>query len=185
MSLEPDQIERERAVWRSLPRDRPARIERPGPGQESVWDYPRPPRVEPVGHCIRVEFAGVVLAESSRALRALETASPPAYYLPPRDVRTEFLIAGEHSTLCEWKGVARTHSVRVGDRLAQDAVWSYPDPDPAFAQLRNYLAFNASKLDTCTVGPWRVTPQPGGYYGGWITPDIVGPFKGAPGSERW
>lgn len=185
MSLEPDQIERERAVWRSLPRDRPARIERTGPGQESVWDYPRPPRVEPVGHCIRVEFAGVVLAESSRALRALETASPPAYYLPPQDVRSEFLIASEHSTLCEWKGVARYRSVRVGDRLAQDAVWFYPDPDPAFAQLRNTLAFNASKLDACTVGPWRVTPQPGGYYGGWITPDIVGPFKGAPGSERW
>lgn len=185
MPLEPDEIERERAYWRHVPRTRPTRIEIPGPGQESVWDYPRPPRIEPVRTCIRVEYAGILLARSFCAIRVVETASPPAYYLPPQHVRSEFLVGGGDSALCEWKGVAQYRSVRVGDRLAQDAVWTYPEPDPAFAQLRGYLAFNASRLDACYVGPWRVTPQPGPYYGGWITPDIVGPFKGIAGSESW
>ena len=164
---------------------RPARIEDPGPGQESVWDYPRPPRVEPVSERIRVEFGGVVLADTVRAYRVIETASPPVYYLPPEDVQTEYLERSARSTVCEWKGTARYRSVRVGDRFARDAAWSYPEPNGAYEAIRGYLAFYAGKMDACYVGEHRVTPQPGRFYGGWITPDVVGPFKGEPGTEMW
>lgn len=180
-----DDIERQREYWRRLPRKRPAQIERPGPGQESVWDYPRPPRVERVPERVRVELAGEVLAESQDALRVCETASPPAYYLPAADVRTEWLEASDLTSLCEWKGVAHYWSARVGKRLAAEAAWSYPDPDPDYAGLRDHFAFFAGRVDACRVGDARATPQPGGFYGGWITPDLVGPFKGEPGSQGW
>ena len=164
---------------------RPARIEDPGPGQESVWDYPRPPRVEPVSERIRVEFGGIALADTVRAYRVIETASPPVYYLPPEDVQTQYLEPSARSTACEWKGTARYRSVRVGDRFARDAAWSYPEPNGAYEAIRGYLAFYAGKMDACYVGEHRVTPQPGRFYGGWITPDVVGPFKGEPGTEMW
>ena len=164
---------------------RPVEIQVPGPGQESVWDYPRPPRVEPVARRIRVEFGGIVLAETDAAFRVLETASPPVYYLPPADVRTEYLEPSPRSTICEWKGLANYRSVRVGERFAEDAAWSYPQPNPGYEAIRDYLAFYAGKMDACTVGGVRVTPQPGRFYGGWVTPDIVGPFKGEPGTEMW
>jgi uncharacterized protein (DUF427 family) len=177
--------EREREIWRNVARERPSRIARPGPGQESVWDYPRPPRVEPVAKRIRVEYAGVVIADTERAQRVLETAGPPVYYLPPDDVRVDLLTPGSNTTLCEWKGRARYWSLRVGVHGAEDAAWSYPDPDPAYAVIRDALAFHAGRVDACYVAGQRVTPQPGEYYGGWITSDISGPFKGIPGSERW
>ena len=180
-----DEIECERRRWRSVVRTRPERIAVPGPGQESVWDYPRPPRLERVTRRVRVEFGDVVLAGSDRALRVCETSSPPAYYLAPEDVRGDLLEPCEHSTLCEWKGVAKYWSVRVGNRVAREAAWSYPDPDPAYAALRHYFAFHAGRVDTCSVGDVRVSPQPGGFYGGWITPELVGPFKGEAGSEGW
>jgi len=166
-------------------RKRPAQIDPPGPGQESVWDYPRPPRVEPVTQRIRVELGGIVLAESVRAYRIIETASPPVYYLPPGDVRTEYLEPSPRSTFCEWKGRAKYWSVRVGDRFAEDAAWSYPEPEAGYEAIRNYIAFYAGKMDACYVGEYRARPQPGEYYGGWITPDVVGPFKGEPGTEAW
>ena len=140
---------------------RPVEIQVPGPGQESVWDYPRPPRVEPVARRIRVEFGGIVLAETVAAFRVLETASPPVYYLPPADVRTEYLEPSPRSTICEWKGVANYWSVRVGDRFAEDAAWRYPEPNPGYEPIRDHLAFYAAKMDTCTVGGVRVKPQPG------------------------
>ena len=180
-----DEIERERLHWRNAVRVRPERIAVAGPGRESVWDYPRPPRLERVSARVRVEFAGVVLAESDRALRVCETSSPPAYYVPPEDLRRDLLEPSEHSSLCEWKGVAQYWSVRVGDRVSHDAAWCYPDPDPTYAALRHHLAFHAGRVDRCSVGGVRVTAQPGGYYGGWITPDLLGPFKGEAGSERW
>jgi uncharacterized protein (DUF427 family) len=164
---------------------RPVEIQVPGPGQESVWDYPRPPRVEPVARRIRVEFGGIVLAETDAAFRVLETASPPVYYLPPADVRTEYLEPSPRSTVCEWKGVANYRSVRVGDRFVEDVAWSYPEPNPGYEAICDYLAFYAGKMDACYVGGVRVTPQPGRFYGGWITPDVVGPFKGEPGTEMW
>ncbi len=185
MSEIPPELRAKVERLRSLDRERPPLIEPPGPGQESVWAYPRPPRVEPEARPVRVAFGGVVVAESECALRVLETAGPPAYYLPPDDVRTEYLTPSERTTLCEWKGPARYWSVRVGDRTAEDAAWSYPEPWDGYEAIREYVAFNASRMDACFVGPHRVVPQPGAYYGGWITPEVVGPFKGAPGSERW
>ncbi len=181
----PDDIGREREKWRTFPRKRPARIETPGPEQESVWDYPRPPRVEVVSSRVRVEFGGILLAESLRAFRVLETSSPPVYYLAPQDIHMEYLDPIEGSSLCEWKGLARYWSVRVRDRMADRVAWSYPDPDHGYEVIKDHLAFYAGKMDACYVGDRRVTPQPGLYYGGWVTPDVVGPFKGEPGTEEW
>lgn len=185
MDSRDEDLEKEREFWRQLPRRKPPEIVRPGPGQESVWDYPRPPRVEAVARRVRVEFAGVTLANSTRAVRVLETASPPVYYVPPEDVRTEFLQPSAGNTLCEWKGLARYWTVRVGERVAPRAAWSYPDPDPDFRRIKDHLAFYPSKMDVCMVGDQRAAAQAGDFYGGWITPEIVGPFKGEPGTEDW
>ncbi len=185
MSDLPEQHKRERDKWRNLKRSRPTQIEVPSPGQESVWNYPRPPRVEPVEQRIRVEFGSIVLAESLNSYRVVETAGPPVYYLPPTDVRMQYLERSSHSTLCEWKGVGQYWSVRFGQQLAENAAWSYPNPWEGYETIQDYIAFNASKMDACYVGSYRVTPQPGDYYGGWITPNIVGPFKGEPGTEQW
>lgn len=181
--LDPHADEREK--WRAFPRERPACIETPGPGQESVWDYPRPPRLEPVQQRVRVEFGGIVLADSTRAWRVCETSSPPVYYIPRADVQTQYLEPYEEPSFCEWKGVATYWNVRVGDRAAERVAWSYETPDEGYGPIQGHLAFYAGKMDACYVGEDRVTPQPGEYYGGWITPDIVGPFKGVPGSSRW
>ncbi len=183
--MDPADIERERQKLRSAPRSRPAHIPRAKPGEESVWDYPRPPRVEPAAQRIRVEFGGEIVADSTRGQRVLETAGPPVYYFPPEDVRRELLLASPGETPCEWKGLASYFSLCVAGRTAERAVWCYPDPDPAYASLRGALAFHAGRVDACFVGDTRVTPQPGEYYGGWITPGILGPFKGEPGSESW
>jgi uncharacterized protein (DUF427 family) len=160
---------------------KPHRIE-PGPGQESVWDYPRPPRVEDTSQHIRVIFNGVLLAETRRAKRVLETGHPPVYYIPPEDVRLAYLRPTARRTMCEWKGQARYYTVRVGDKEASNAAWSYPTPTPAFASIRDCVAFYAHRMDVCTVDGERVQPQPGDFYGGWITRDIVGPSKGLAGS---
>jgi uncharacterized protein (DUF427 family) len=160
------------------------RIE-PGPGQESVWDYPRPPRVEPVARHIQVVFDDVVIADTHRARRVLETSHPPTYYIPPDDVRMEHLAQTARSSWCEWKGQARYYTVRVGDRTARDAAWAYPSPAPGFEEIRDHLAFYPAKMDACYVDGERVQPQPGGFYGGWITADVVGPFKGGPGTSGW
>ena len=161
----------------------PRRIE-PGPGQESVWDYPRPPRVEPSRKPIRVAFHGQEIARSDRAIRVLETAGPPTPYLPPDDVRTDLLVPVDRTTVCEWKGVARYFDVIVADRRARQAAWAYPQPDPGYEELAGYLSFYPRRVECC-LGDERVRPQPGGYYGGWITSEIVGPFKGEPGTENW
>lgn len=181
MGVDPE----DRARWRALARGRPARIPPAGAGRESVWEYPRPPRIEPDARRVRVEHAGVTVADTRRALRVLETSSPPTFYLPPADVRSGLLEPSAHTTFCEWKGVARHWSLRIGDRLVENAAWSYPDPDPEYAALRDRLAFYPARVDACWVGDARVAAQPGGFYGGWITPEIVGPFKGAPGTEHW
>lgn len=166
-------------------RSRPEHAEKPGPGQESVWDYPRPPRVEPVSKPVRIELGGVILAGTTRALRVLETASPPVYYIPPVDVRTEFLAPSRSRTVCEWKGTAGYWSIRVGNEFVADVAWSYEHPSRGYEAIRGYLAFYPAKVDACYVGDERVTPQKGGFYGGWITPSVAGPFKGEPGTEGW
>ena len=180
-----DEIHREVNKWRGSKRERPERVGIPGPGQESVWDYPRPPLVERVDRRVRVELAGIVLADSGEAYRVLETASPPTYYIPPTDVRSGHLEPSEHSTLCEWKGTARYWSIRVGDRLVENGAWSYRNPLDGYEVIQDFLAFFAGKVDACYVADQRVIPQAGGYYGGWVTPNIVGPFKGDPGTESW
>lgn len=157
----------------------------PGPGQESVWDYPRPPRAEPVASTVRVVLGGVVVAESSRAIRVLETSHPPGYYLPIEDWRPGALAPTAGSSVCEWKGVATYWDVTGDDRTVPAAAWGYPDPTPGFASIADCVSVYPGRMDRCEVGGVTVVPQPGEFYGGWITPDIVGPFKGGPGTWGW
>lgn len=160
------------------------RIE-PGPGQESVWDYPRPPRLEDSDKHIKIIFNGEVIAETRRAKRVLETSHPPVYYIPLEDVRQEFLSRTPRQTVCEWKGAASYYTLTVGDKSLPNVAWYYPDPTPAFAGLKNYVAFYPGKMDACYVNDEKIQAQPGDFYGGWITKDIVGPFKGGAGTMGW
>lgn len=155
------------------------------PGQESVWDYPRPPRVEETHRRLQIVFNGAVIAETQRAWRVLETSHPPVYYLPPEDVQTQYLIRTTDRSYCEWKGSAGYYTLTVGDRTVPNAAWFYPDPAPNFAPIRGYIAFYPGKMDTCTVDGEVVQAQPGDFYGGWITREIVGPFKGSAGTMGW
>jgi uncharacterized protein (DUF427 family) len=162
----------------------PQRIQ-PGPGQESVWDYPRPPRVEDSARHIQVILNGVMIADSTRAKRVLETSHAPTYYLPLEDVRLEHLAPSPRRTICEWKGQAVYFTVTVAERSVENAAWSYPEPTGPFAAIRDHIAFYPHEMDACLVDGERAAPQPGGFYGGWVTSDIVGPFKGGPGSLGW
>ena len=157
----------------------------PGPGQESVWDYPRPPRVEPVPERIRVVVDGVAVADTTRAVRVLETAGAPVYYLPREDVRMDLLRASGSATSCEWKGGASYWSYESGERRILDVAWSYERPNAGFETIAGHLAFYAGRVDEAWVGDERATPQPGGFYGGWLTGRITGPVKGEPGSLGW
>lgn len=157
----------------------------PGPGQESVWDYPRPPRLEETDERVKVVFGGVTLAYTARAKRVLETSHPPVYYIPPEDIRTEYLTLARGTSFCEWKGAARYYDVSTEERMERRAAWFYPDPVPAYRDLKHYVAFYPSLMDACWVGGKKVRAQEGDFYGGWITSDIVGPFKGGPGTWSW
>ncbi len=158
----------------------------PGPGQESVWDYPRPPRIERVGLALRVESGGRAIAHASGGWRILETSHPPVYYLPPDAVTAGLLRQNDRTSFCEFKGTARYWDLMDGDRIvARDVGWSYPLPAPAYAALADHVAFYASRVDACYVGEERVAPQAGDFYGGWITSAVVGPFKGAAGTWGW
>ncbi len=163
---------------------KPQRIE-PAHGQESVWDYPRPPRLEETNKHIQIIFNGVIIADTHHAKRVLETSHPPSYYIPPEDIKMEYFIPSLQSSFCEWKGSAGYYTIRVSDKEIQNAAWFYPNPTPAFASLENHVAFYAHLMDACYVDGEKVQPQPGNFYGGWITSDIVGPFKGIPGSWGW
>jgi len=155
------------------------------PGEESVWTYPRPPRLEPVRQRLRVVLGGVVIAETEAGYRVLETSHPPTYYLPPGDIAAGALVNPRRGGICEWKGQARLFDVQGGGKVASGAAWTYPDPTPGFRPIAGYVAFYAGPMEACFVGPDQVTPQPGAFYGGWITPGIVGPFKGGPGTMGW
>jgi uncharacterized protein (DUF427 family) len=155
------------------------------PGQEWVWDYPRPPRLERVERLVRVVAGGVEIARSQRALRVLETSHPPVYYLPPEDVRMDVLRPGSGSSFCEWKGSASYYDLVVDKMRVAKVAWSYAKPSAPYEALAGYLAFYPGKVDACYVGDERVQPQPGDFYGGWITSEIVGPFKGAAGTSFW
>ena len=157
----------------------------PGPGQESVWDYPRPPALEPVAERVRVVFNGVTVADTTSALRILETSHPPTYYIPPEDVATEYLLPSLRSTGCEFKGRAVYYSIEVDGRREEDAAWAYPRPTARYAELKDHVAFYPSRMDACWVGEERVREQEGDFYGGWITSRVVGPFKGGAGTWGW
>ncbi len=155
------------------------------PGEESVWDYPRPPRVEPVRERITIRLGGVVIADTTDAVRVLETSHPPVYYLPTGAFADGALVPTEGSSFCEFKGAAAYFDVHGGTQVVRRAAWTYPRPERGYEQLANRVAVYAGDMDACTVGDEQVTPQPGRFYGGWITSRIRGPFKGVPGSLGW
>lgn len=147
--------------------------------QENVWEYPRPPALETVPQTIKIVHRGEVIALTSHAMRILETSHPPTYYIPPQDVKA-VLLPHPRRSFCEFKGNA--YYWHLG---AEPVAWSYPHPEPRYAALAGYFAFYASRVDECWVGDERVIPQQGDFYGGWLTSNLVGPFKGGPGSALW
>lgn len=155
------------------------------PGQESVWDYPRPAISERTSRHLQIVHRGVVVADTTRGIRVLETSHPPTYYFPASDVAPGVLQPADGETLCEWKGEARYFDVVVGGDALVRAAWSYPASTAPFAQIRDHVAFYAAPFEACFVDGERVTPQPGGFYGGWITSHVAGPFKGSPGTRFW
>ncbi len=155
------------------------------PGQESVWSFPRPAIAEPTSAHIVIEHAGVTVADTRAAIRTLETSHPPSYYIPRTDIRDGVLRRAEGSSFCEWKGAAVYWDVVIGDIVLPRIGWSYPTPTASFAMLKDHVAFYAAPFDRCSVDGETVVPQPGGFYGGWITSAFAGPFKGIPGSRLW
>lgn len=158
---------------------------KPKAGQESVWDYPRPPRLEPTSRRLRVEFGGEVIAETTRAVRILETSHPPTYYIPSEDVRPEFFKPASGSSFCEFKGEASYFDLVVGEQRSPAAAWTYLSPSRRYPELAGKVSFYAGRVDACFVDGERVEPQQGDFYGGWATADVVGPFKGGPGTWGW
>lgn len=152
---------------------------------ESVWDYPRPPRIEPCRRRVRVVHDGRGIVDSTNALRVLETSHPPGIYVPPRDVAPGALEPSSTRTLCEFKGEAVYWSLRDGARLLPDVAWSYPRPRPGFEEIGGFVSFYPARVEACYLDDERVRPQEGDFYGGWITSDITGPFKGGPGTLGW
>ena len=150
-----------------------------------MWGYPRPAIAEPTDRRIRIEHLGQVVADTKAAWRTLETSHPPTYYIPPSDIASKLLEANTRRSICEWKGQARYWDVVIGDTRLEAVAWSYPEPTPAFEPIRDHLAFYPDPFDRCLVDGEIVTPQPGGFYGGWITSREAGPFKGIPGSRFW
>ncbi|MBX9931752.1 MAG: DUF427 domain-containing protein [Methylobacterium sp.] len=156
-----------------------------GPSEESVWNYPRPPRLELVTQRLRVVLDGRDVAATMAGFRVLETSHPPTYYFPPADLAADLLGPPRKAGICEWKGRAVLFDLDTGSRRIEGAAWAYPDPTPGFLAIAGYIAFYAGPMDGCFVGGVPVLPQPGGFYGGWITPSIRGPFKGGPGTMGW
>jgi uncharacterized protein (DUF427 family) len=163
---------------------RPERVQ-PSAGEESVWDYPRPPALELTTAHLEVVLGGVTIADTWRAYRVLETSHPPNYYFPPDDVLAGAVTPADGSSFCEWKGRAHYFDAYGGDRVSPRAAWGYDAPSERFGAIRGYVAFYPGLVDACFVDGERVVPQPGGFYGGWVTSKVVGPFKGGPGTRGW
>jgi len=157
----------------------------PRPGQESVWDYPRPPRLEAVRKQVEVIFGGQTIALTLEPMRVLETSHPPVYYLPRNSIVPGVLVPTDRTTFCEFKGVASYFTVVQGGHFEPDAAWTYEEPVSDYEAMAGHVSFYPGRMDTCLVDGDFVQGQPGGFYGGWVTSDIAGPFKGAPGSEGW
>ena len=156
-----------------------------GPGQESVWSFPRPAIAQPSDARVVIEHAGIVVADTRASIRTIETSHPPSYYIPRADITAGVLRRTTGSSFCEWKGAAQYWDVVIGDIVLPRVGWRYPSPTPGFAALRDHVAFYAAPFDRCSVDGETVVPQPGVFYGGWITRAFTGPFKGAPGSQGW
>ena len=161
---------------------RPLQLKR---GQESVWDYPRPPRLERSSRHLEVFYNGRIIADTKRAYRILETSHPPVYYFPPQDIDTRFFHPSPGTSYCEWKGQASYVAVSFGGKCTDHAAWTYENPKDPYQDIAGYYAFYPGLMDRCLVDGEVVKAQAGDFYGGWITRDIVGPFKGGPGSRRW
>lgn len=159
--------------------------ERPTPGQESVWDFPRPAIAEACPARVVIEHRGTIVADTTTSIRTLETSHPPSYYIPKTDITPGLLRQVAGSSFCEWKGTAVYYDVEVDGVVLSRVGWSYPDPSSAFQSLRDHVAFYAAPFDRCSVDGETVRPQPGAFYGGWITDRLAGPFKGIPGSRGW
>lgn len=158
----------------------------PKKGQESVWDYPRPPKLERTAEHLKIIVNNIEIASTNQAYRVLETSHPPVYYLPKADIKMEYLLRVPHkSSFCEFKGTASYWCLEIGDQIVDNIAWSYPKPNKRFLPIKDYLAFYASKVDACYVNDEQVQAQAGDFYGGWITKDIVGPFKGGSGTWGW
>lgn len=170
-------------MWKYTGQQRPSFANEPGAGQESVWDYPRPPAIRPDEREVVVAAGGRDIARSRSAVRVCETASPPTFYLPPDDILPGALVAAGGQSYCEWKGAASYFSL-ADDTSGAPVAWCYANPTPAFAALRDWLCFYPDRVE-CFVAGERVGPQTGGFYGGWVTDEIVGPWKGEPGSGGW
>ena len=153
--------------------------------RESVWDYPRPASCERFEGRLKVIVHSVVLADTIKGYRTLETSHPPSYYFPPGDVAMDQLVANGYRTFCEWKGEARYFDLHSDGQIIRNVAWSYPQPSAAFEHIRDHLSFYASRVEACYVNDERVQAQEGDFYGGWITANLVGPFKGAPGTTGW
>ena len=154
-------------------------------GTESVWDYPRPPRLEAFDGIVKVISKGIIIAESSQSYRILETSHPPVFYIPKEDIEMKYLKQIDKTTYCEYKGDASYWNLVINGEVIPEAAWSYESPVPAYGAITGYLAFYAEKVDACYVNDEKVQPQEGGYYGGWVTSKIEGPFKGKKGTENW
>lgn len=179
-----DHVHSARNGWRYYGQERPAFADDPNAGQESVWDYPRPPRLATDTREVIVRWGSREVVRTTRAIRVLETAHPPSFYLPLIDVARHLLRSESGSSFCEWKGPASYWSLVDGDHSLLNVGWSYPRPFAGAEALADGIAFYPAQLD-CEVGGLKVTAQSGGFYGGWITPDLAGPFKGVPGSGNW
>lgn len=171
-------------MWKFRGQQRPSFAIEPSDGQESVWDYPRPPKCVDDARTITVRWGELEIAKSTRCIRILETASPPTMYIPPSDVNLELFSTSVGNTFCEWKGAATYWSLHAAGPAGKHVGWSYDDPSPSFVSIKSYLSFYPGKIE-CYVDGERVRPQPGGFYGGWITNEIVGPCKGEPGTGGW
>ena len=171
-------------MWRYNGKKRPEFANETGKGEESVWDYPRPPALSPDNRTVKVQWMGNQIAQTSNAIRLLETASPPGFYIPPADVNDEYLRENNRTSFCEWKGTASYFDVFINGRTLDLAAWTYKNPNSAFSDIVNYISFYPGKVE-CFVDKHKVKPQPGRFYGGWITPEIVGPVKGEDGTGGW
>ncbi len=171
-------------MWKYRGKGRPDFAAEPQSGQESVWDYPRPPAIQQDSRKVVVKAGGIEIAASGNAVRMLETASPPVFNLPPADIKLEYLRSAAGGSMCEWKGVATYYDIIIKETVIPKAAWAYLKPFEGYESIAEYLSFFPGKVK-CYVGDEEVKPQEGNFYGGWVTKEIVGPWKGDPGTGNW